>query len=116
MIAVVHRGRDAIGPQSDDFQPLHVGDERKTEKFDGAVRAELTTCDLFTMYKLDVDGKYTAEADDESFVSLLCLEGEGKVKCGKTELTMVKGESIFIPASSGKFTVEGKLEILESTL
>ena len=90
--------------------------QRRTEKFDGGQRAELTSCDLFTMYKLDVDGKYTATADDESFVSLLCLEGRGTVTCGGTELSMVKGESIFIPASSGEFTVEGKLEILESTL
>ncbi len=90
--------------------------ERKTEKFENAIRAELTTCDLFAMYKLDVDGTYTATADDESFVSLLCLEGEGKVSCGDTTLSFVKGESIFIPASSGEFTVEGKLEILESTL
>lgn len=90
--------------------------ERKTEVFKNATRAELTKCDLFAMYKLDVDGKYTATADDESFVSLLCLEGNGTVKCGETELTLAKGESIFIPASSGEFTVEGKLEILESTL
>ena len=90
--------------------------ERKTEKFDNAVRAELTKCELFTMYKLDVDGTYTATADDESVVSLLCLEGEGKVSCNGTTLSFVKGESIFIPASSGEFTVEGKLEILESTL
>lgn len=90
--------------------------ERKTETFDNAKRAELTRCDLFAMFKLDVDGSYTATADDESFVSLLCLEGEGKVICGDTTLSFVKGESIFIPASSGDFTVEGKLEILESTL
>ena len=90
--------------------------DRKTEKFENATRAELTTCDLFTMYKLDVDGKYSAVADDESFVSLLCLEGEGKVTCGETTLSFVKGESVFIPASSGEYTIEGKLEILESTL
>ena len=90
--------------------------ERKTEIFDNAKRAELTRCELFAMFKLDVDGSYTAKADDESFVSLLCLEGEGKVSCGGTTLSFVKGESIFIPASSGEFTIEGKLEILESTL
>lgn len=89
---------------------------RKTEEFENATRAELTTCDLFTMFKLDVDGRYSAVADDESFVSLLCLEGEGKVSCNGTSLSFVKGESIFIPASSGKYIIEGKLEILESTL
>lgn len=95
---------------------LSDANERKTDRFANATRAELTKCELFAMYKLDIDGKYTAVADDESFVSLLCLEGNGTVRCGETELSLTKGESIFIPASSGEFTIDGKLEILESTL
>jgi mannose-6-phosphate isomerase len=89
---------------------------RKTEKFANATRAELTSCDLFTMYKLDVDGKYQSNASDESFVSILCLSGSGSVSCGKAQLTFKKGESIFIPASSGEFVIDGKLEILETRL
>lgn len=89
---------------------------RKTEKFANATRAELTSCDLFTMYKLDVDGKYQSNASDESFVSILCLSGSGSVSCEKAQLTFKKGESIFIPASSGEFVIDGKLEILETRL
>lgn len=91
-------------------------DERKKEVFDSAVKTELTSCDLFTMYKLDVDGKHSFAVDSTTFVSLLCLEGEGEVSCGDVTLSFKKGESIFVPASSGEVTVNGKLEILESTL
>lgn len=90
--------------------------ERPTETFENATRAELTTCDLFTMYELKVDGKYSSVADEASFVSLLCLEGNATVKCGDGELSLKKGESIFIPANSGEFTIDGTVEILETRL
>lgn len=90
--------------------------QRKTEKSGDAVITELTSCDLFTMYKVEVDGSFTDFADENSFVSLLCLEGCGKVNCGGTTLPVKKGESIFVPASAGEFTLDGKLSILKSTL
>lgn len=89
---------------------------RKTEKFDNATRAELTTCDLFTMYELKVDGEYTGNANKESFVSLLCLDGDCTVECDTDKMPMKKGESIFIPANIGNFKISGKVEILETRL
>ena len=35
---------------------------------------------------------------------------------GNTTLTMVKGESLFIPANSGKFTINGKADFLETRI
>ncbi|MDD6276896.1 MAG: class I mannose-6-phosphate isomerase [Clostridia bacterium] len=95
---------------------LTPSDKRKKEILDGAVKTELTSCDLFTMFKLDVDGEHSFNVGNTSFVSLLCLDGSGEVCCGNTTLSFVKGESIFVPASSGKITIKGNLEILESTL
>lgn len=95
---------------------IPAASERKTEKFEYATLAELTSCELFTVYILNVDGKYATTADDLSFVSLLCLDGSGNVKCGETVLSFVKGESIFIPAASGEIVIDGKLEILETRL
>ena len=51
------------------------------------------------MYSVETDGEYVSEAGDESFVSLLCLDGSAEVVCGKKTLGMKKGESLFIPAS-----------------
>lgn len=90
--------------------------QRKTEIQDGGSRTELTTCDLFKMYNIKVTGKYESVVDETSFVSLLCLEGKASVNCGNTVLDMVKGESLFIPANSGKFTINGIADFLETRI
>ena len=43
-------------------------------------------------------------------------DGEATVSCGNTTLTTVKGESLFIPADSGKFTINGKADFLETRI
>ena len=90
--------------------------DRKTERFENAERAELTSCDLFTMFSLSVNGKYSGLCDETSFVSLLCTDGSAKVTCGSKELEFKKGESIFIPAGSGEFIIEGNIKILETRI
>lgn len=90
--------------------------KREIESFDCAKRSKLTSCDLFTMYELSVDGEYSSVCDGQSFVSLLCLEGNAEIECAGEKLTMKKGESIFIPANKGKFTVSGNVKILETRL
>lgn len=90
--------------------------KREIESFDCAKRSKLTSCDLFTMFELSVDGEYSSVCDEQSFVSLLCLEGNAEIECTGEKLTMKKGESIFIPANKGKFTVSGNVKILETRL
>lgn len=90
--------------------------EREVEKQDGVTRTHLTECDLFKMYSVETDGEYVSEAGDESFVSLLCLDGSAEVVCGKKALGMKKGESLFIPASSGEFKIIGKTHMLETRI
>ena len=90
--------------------------EREVEKQDGGTRTHLTECDLFKMYSVETDGEYVSEAGDESFVSLLCPDGSAEVVCGKKTLGMKKGESLFIPASSGEFKIIGKTHMLETRI
>lgn len=90
--------------------------EREVEKQDGGTRTHLTECDLFKMYSVETDGEYVSEAGDESFVSLLCLDGSAEVVCGKKTLGIKKGESLFIPASSGEFKIIGKTHMLETRI
>lgn len=90
--------------------------EREVEKQDGGTRTHLTECDLFKMYSVETDGEYVSEAGAESFVSLLCLDGSAEVVCGKKTLGMKKGESLFIPASSGEFKIIGKTHMLETRI
>ena len=92
-----------------DFSPAG-----EPQAFADAEKTYLTGCEFFAMYHLNVDGKYTDAADETSFVSLLVLDGEGEIRCGKTTLPLKKGASIFIPAGKGKYSLKGTLDILET--
>ena len=67
----------------------------------------MAKCEYFTTYRVDVAEKAEFTADESSFVSLLVLEGEPVIKAD-SEVSAKKGDSIFISAGTGRFTVEGK--------
>lgn len=93
---------------------VNFSPEGAPEKIGDAVKTYLTGCQYFKMTRVELDGSYTDTADEASFVSLLVLDGEGKITCEEGEIALKKGASIFIPAAKGEFTVSGKLEILET--
>ena len=47
------------------------------------------------------------EADEKSFNSILVLEGAPQIT-GEDIVNAKKGDSVFVSAGSGKYTVEGK--------
>lgn len=68
----------------------------------------LTKCDLFNVEKVSVTNMYKATADEKSFVSVLVTDGNGKID----NIDIKKGDSLFIPANFGDFTVTGNVEII----
>lgn len=94
-----------------DLCPAKAYPETAVEQKDGYTSKLLSSCDYFTTYALDIDSKAILEADDKSFASLLILEGEGQV-VGDDVVDFKKGDSIFVPANSGKFAVEGKCKAI----
>lgn len=79
-------------------------------------RRLLADCPLFKVWKLDIDGETGGNAGEDSFVSLLIMDGEGSLDaCGET-LALKKGDSIFIPANAGNYKISGKLEIIETRI
>lgn len=85
--------------------------ETPVEQKDGYTSKLLSSCEYFTTYAVDVDSKAVLEADDKSFLSLLILDGECKVSADDT-VEAKKGDSIFIPAGTGKVTVDGKCKAI----
>lgn len=79
---------------------------------------KLAACDKFTVHALDIDGAATRTAGSDSFHSLLVTECDGEVTVtGKTNAVTLKlGESAFIPANSGDYTVCGKGRVLLTTM
>lgn len=86
------------------------------EKIDHGTYSEilLTKCDLFTVKRLEIEEKATVTADETSFVSLVCLDGNGVVMHGDSCVTLYKGESLFVPACFGEFEILGNLTVIES--
>ncbi|MBE6717391.1 MAG: class I mannose-6-phosphate isomerase [Ruminococcaceae bacterium] len=92
-----------------DFSP-----EGEAVKSGDAEKTYLTGCEYFSMTSVKLSGEYEDCADEKSFVSLLVLDGEGKITSETSETVLKKGSSIFIPASYGKYRVSGNLTILET--
>lgn len=102
---------------TDTVPPTRSGDpDGEKVKLQGAVSQELCSCEFFAMSTLNVDGEYTFDVDENSFVSLLITSGCGSVQCCDTTVDITSGDSIFIPANAGKTVLKGTFEVLVSTL
>jgi mannose-6-phosphate isomerase len=79
---------------------------------------ELAACDKFTVHALDLDGAVSCTAGADSFHSLLVTEcADEIIVTGQTNAVTLKlGESAFIPANSGAYTVCGKGRVLLTTV
>lgn len=88
----------------------------ETVKKQGYSETLLTKCELFTVKRLDVEESAALTADDTSFVSLLCLDGNGVVLYGESSITLYKGESLFIPAGFGEVEILGSVTVLETRI
>lgn len=90
-----------------DGAPVTVGE---------ATLQDLCSCEFFKMQSVDVGGSYTLDVNEESFVSLLVTSGSGTLRADGTDLQLKSGDSVFIPAGSGKVAVDGNIKVLLSTL
>lgn len=90
-----------------DGEPLTVGD---------AKLQDLCSCDFFKMNTVAVNGTYSFNVNDESFVSLLVTDGVGTLEADGTAFDLKSGDSIFVPSGCGKIVIGGNLKILISTL
>ncbi len=99
-----------------------VGAVGKPKKLPGGTSTLLASCDYFTVYAETVSTTMEKLAGADSFHSLLLLEGEAELgwqsDLSDTPLTLTvkKGDSIFIPAGMGAYTITGKADYLFTTI
>lgn len=73
----------------------------------------LAQCEYFTVDAMDLnDETRTLKTDGTSFNSLLILSGKASVICGGEALDCMKGDSVFVSADSGEYTVSGNFSAL----
>lgn len=70
----------------------------------------LAECEYFTSDLLE--GSFSGEAGEDSFVSLLVVEGTGELISQGEKMSFRKGDSLFLPAGSGSFRIVGDCRII----
>ena len=80
----------------------------ETENITGGKKQLLTKCDLFTVYRYDCESEIKLTADSSSFNHILIIEGSGTINSREFR----KGDSFFIPADFGEYTIKGNAEVI----
>ncbi len=90
---------------------------RKITIKEEALDEHLVVCDYFVVDKIAlVDEKREYIGSQDTFTSILVLDGSGFVMVGNSRVTVSKGDSILITAGEGIFTIEGSMEALMTTI
>ena len=84
----------------------------EAELHDGYTSQLLTRCDLFTATHYDIEKETELCTDEKSFNHILVLDGIGSID----SRVVKKGDSILVPANYGKYTVDGELEIIVTSV
>lgn len=99
--------------------------ENTMEEGDGFMKRVISRCKYFECTQYHLEGKMELPAVEESFTSLICIRGEGKLRLNKEQtgtgdlaamnletMYFVAGESIFMPKSTDIYNVEGVCEFI----
>lgn len=112
-------GKDGKGRELHVDKALDVTKRAPVVK-DASHYPHIADCDYFTVDKLNLNGgtmeTMSGYVSDASFLSFLVLDGEGTITCGEETVDYKKGDSIFLPAGSGAYTVKGMCDALVTTI
>ena len=76
----------------------------------------LASCEFFNVEKFFIQKEKQFSTNAESFNSVLCLDGDGEIHYNEESFHISKGDSYFIPAGIGTYTITGSLEIIISRI
>lgn len=114
------------------FMQEELQKEGKKAVGENAYLESIASCPYFTVERLSLEeeGSFSRELGEESFLSILVLEGEALLSeavAGSAEKTLIekapmeqcriqKGESFFLPAEKASWSLKGKGQFLLSSL
>lgn len=76
----------------------------------------LASCEYFNVERIIVNGSKTINQTDESFQSLICVDGSFHLHHNNKVIDFSKGESVFIPAQNTNYNLNGNGIILKTTI
>lgn len=68
----------------------------------------------FSLEKYDISREVREESDKERFYIFTCVEGQGVIEYNGGKEEILKGDSMFIPATLGKYKIQGNLQLLKT--
>lgn len=82
----------------------------------GGTVQRLGECRYFSTEKLQVEEAMTFQAGEDSFVSLLCVEGTALVSGPENSLVLNPGDSVLVPAGTGRVRVAGEAVLIKTVV
>jgi len=70
------------------------------------------SCEYFAVKEVKISGSQTFCADENSYHALIAVDGEAELITENSKQRIKTGETVFVPASLGEYTVEGKATVL----
>lgn len=90
----------------------------KLEIVNGPKEGQLVSCPFFKVYRYKINNLLNLFASDKSFHSIVVINGYGILTNGKEKIKINRFDSLFVPASSGKYQLinSNNLEVILTTL
>jgi len=82
----------------------------------GNQRQTLVRSDYFTVERLHLQASYQDHVPAKTFHVLMCLDGSFSLTHDQIIYTYTKGETAYLPAKMGDYTLDGHATILKTTL
>lgn len=100
-----------------DFNPSDVSAKQGAPvAVTGGTVQRLASCKYFTTDKYVVETAMELDVIEDSFASLMILEGSGTVSGKENQVEFTAGDSLFVPAGSGIVTVTGNCSLINTTI
>ncbi len=76
----------------------------------------LAHCDYFYTSCMEIEDFCQIGSDETSFVHILVLDGDAALTAENCEIPLKKGTSVFVPAGTGAFRINGKCKFINTTI
>ena len=81
---------------------------------DGAEAGVISLCEFFAVIRYRLYGKTTVVPPAKRFEMLVCTQGSAKLYYDGGVMDIAPGDSVFVPAAMGAYSLEGECDILRS--
>ncbi len=99
------------------FTPSDTSDKQGEEvNVPGGTVKKLASCKYFSTERLTVESAVEIAVDERSFCSLIVTEGSGTAAGPENTVEFKPGDSLFVPAGTGKVKIAGSCTIVKTTV